>query len=50
MIVFEAEVKSPEENKVGKAAARVDGTTAKLKANPMSNNCYFCLQASKMQP
>ena len=49
VIVFVAEVKSPEVNKVGKVATRVDGTTctettlAKLKANPMSNNCYFCL-------
>ena len=55
VIVFVAEVKSLEVNKEGKATTRVDGTTctettlAKLKAHPMSNNHYFCLQASMMQ-
>ncbi|KAF3947609.1 hypothetical protein CMV_026282 [Castanea mollissima] len=52
VIVFVAEVKSPEVNEVGKAAARVDGTTctettlAKLKANISYEQqlCYFCLQ------
>ena len=55
VIVFVAEVKFSEVNKVGKAATRVDGTTctettlAKLKSHPTSNNYYFCLQASMMQ-